>query len=598
MKASFLLGLLGFLCGVVNAQNSSMPFNRQAYHIIDRLDISSGLATPFPTALKYYQRGEITEYALEIDTDSSLTTLSRRDQEDLQYLFWDNNEFLAPSLFPTPVGAPKDRRYRFIPEPTELVKAEDTLAIQLRSARYQSRKPLLKVFYPSRANMIEVNRPALNLRVNPLLNLWTGQPSEKEGWLLQNQRGLEIRGDIDERIYFVSNILESQVRFPDYINRQVTRDQAIPGAGFYKPYRSQVFTFEDGYDFLLAQGYVGMNVTRHVGVQFGHGRHFIGNGYRSLLLSDFSNDYLYLKLNWQVWRFHLQNIFAELALESGRQTPGDVLGGKKYMAAHYLSFQPWPNVEVGFYEAVIFQRNNQFELQYLNPVILYRSVEQLLGSPDNVVIGLDAKWNLWRRFQIYGQLVFDEFKFDELFLNNNQWWGNKYGIQAGVKYIDAFGIDHLDLQVETNWVRPYTYSHFDSSAVYSNYNQPLAHPAGANFKEYIGRLRYQPHRNWTIQLRAIRLESGEDFNGSNWGGNVLLPNSTRELNEGSVIGQGIGTDILILGGEINYQFWHNMYLELEAFYRDKVSEDPSLSARSYYLGGGIRMNLSKRYYDF
>jgi len=40
----------------------------------------------------------------------------------------------------------------------------------------------------------------------------------------------------------------------------------------------------------------------------------------------------------------------------------------------------------------------------------------------------------------------------------------KVGAQAGLKYINAFGLDHLDLQAEYNSIRPYTYSFRDSSA--------------------------------------------------------------------------------------------------------------------------------------
>ena len=174
-------------------------------------------------------------------------------------------------------------------------------------------------------------------------------------------------------------LLESQSRFPGYVTERTERDLALPGATVYKPYRSTIFEFEDGYDYLQSQGYLGFNVTRHVGVQFGHGRHFIGNGYRSLFLSDFSGNYFYMKLNWRIWRFHLQNIFGELALQGARDDKGDQLIPKKYMAAHYLSYAITPKLSVGLFETVVFSRTNNFEFQYLNPVILYRSVEQLLG---------------------------------------------------------------------------------------------------------------------------------------------------------------------------------------------------------------------------
>ncbi|MEI2709900.1 MAG: hypothetical protein V9E96_12960 [Chitinophagaceae bacterium] len=67
-----------------------------------------------------------------------------------------------------------------------------------------------------------------------------------------------------------------------------------------------------------------------------------------------------------------------------------------------------------------------------------------------------------------------------------------------VKYIDAFGIKNLDVQVETNVVRPFMYASTDSFSSYNHYNQPLAHPLGANFKEYIGIVRYQATKTFVF----------------------------------------------------------------------------------------------------
>ena len=48
----------------------------------------------------------------------------------------------------------------------------------------------------------------------------------------------------------------------------------------------------------------------------------------------------------------------------------------------------WPDrINIGLFESIVFSRPNHFELQYLNPVIFYRTVEQMVGSPDNAMIG-------------------------------------------------------------------------------------------------------------------------------------------------------------------------------------------------------------------
>ena len=435
------------------------------------------------------------------------------------------------------------------------------------------------------------------MRVNPILNFKIGSAQNDTQPIFNNQRGLELRGGIDDRIYFYANILETQARFPDYVNERIERDLAIPGATLYKPYKSSIFDIENGYDYLIGQGYLGFNFTKHVGMQFGHGRNFIGNGYRSLFLSDFAANYLYLKLNWEVWRFHYQNIFAEMTAESDLERPEEVVLAKKYMAAHHLSFDILPGLNVGVFEAVVFSRNNHFELQYLNPVIFYRTIEQAIGSPDNVMLGFDLKWNFLKHFQFFGQVIFDEFVFQEL-SSQSGWWANKFGIQAGVKYIDAFGVDHLDLHAEFNTVRPYTYSHRDSSANYAHYNQPLAHPLGANFREVIFKGRYHPIKRLVIDGRLIWAKFGEDDDTSNWGGNILLPNGTREMEYDNKIAQGITATTLLIGLDISYQLAHNVWVDLHYFNRNKDSIDDTRDLITQYISGGVRINIAKQRMDF
>ncbi|MBK6994384.1 MAG: hypothetical protein IPH31_05470 [Lewinellaceae bacterium] len=108
-------------------------------------------------------------------------------------------------------------------------------------------------------------------------------------------------------------------------------------------------------------------------------------------------------------------------------------------------------------------------------------MEGMIGSPDNVLLGFDGRWNVLRRVQLYGQVLLDELVSSEIF-SGSGWWANKWGIQAGVKYVNVFGLDHLDLQVEHNLARPFTYSHYDPANSYTHYNQPLAHPFRCQFQ--------------------------------------------------------------------------------------------------------------------
>ncbi len=582
MKHIFILPALFFWIGLAG-QGSPLPLDNDAYHILDRLQIQTGRRAPFHSTLKPYTRGAVTAYALEIDT--ARVPITSNDRKDLYYIFRDNNEWLAGRPGKLTLG---ERRMQSLTQ----------IELSQENPRYTlSKKPFLKYFYPAPANLIEVNQPHFHLRVNPVLRFQFGNAKDDDQPVFENLRGIAIRGGVDDRVYFSFNIHETQARFPGYVEERIGRDGVIPGAGFKKVYKSNLFNIENGFDYLNGEGHIGFNFTRHIGLQFGYGRQFLGNGYRSLLLSDFANNYLFLRLNWELGRFHYQNLYAELARDPKPAVSGNPVV-KKYMATHHLSFNVTENLNFGLFETVVFSRNDHFELHYLLPVILFRTVEQALGSPDNVMIGFDGHWNFLRRFQLYGQLLFDEFVFNELFLEKRGWWANKVGGQLGVKYIDVLGIDHLDLQVEHNILRPYTYSHEDKSANYTHYNQPLAHPLGANFRETALIARYKPVKRLQLQARLLLAEFGEDADSTNWGSNPLLSNRDREADYGNKIGQGVNAKSRLLGLEAAYQIAHNLFVDLEFFSRKKNSAEDFRDTEDVYLGGGFRLNIGRRRMDF
>lgn len=560
----FLLAAASLLpTGFMAAQASGVPLNSPTYHILNRLDITSGVPIPIHPEVKYYSRQDVVDYAVQVDTMAAV--LSAGDQADLQYIFDDNNDWL-----------PDNSKY-------------------LR----RNQRSIFKTFYQTRANLFEVNVPDFQLRVNPLLNLQLAHEQDDAELLFENQRGLEIRGSVDKKLFFYTSILESQARYPNYVSSRILEFQAIPGAGTYKNYNPRIVDVTNAYDFNVASAYLGLHVTRHVSVQLGHGRHFIGNGYRSLLLSDYANNGFYLKLSTRVWKFHYQNLFMELTPISQRQAPGDVKLPKKYVALHYLNYKVTPRLSFAFFEATVFNRSRQFEFQYLNPVILYRTVEGMLGSPDNVIIGLDGHWNLLRRFQLYGQILLDEFRVAAVVNPEEKgWWGNKFGLQTGLKYINALGVDHLDLQVEFNAVRPYTYSHNDSLNSYTNYNQPLAHPLLANFKEVVGIARYQPTSRLLFEARIMHAKTGDDTATENWGTNPLLNYTSRVKDYGNEIGQGVGATIDLVGLNASWMLYHNLYIDAKVLFRKKNSVDDARDQSTKLFGLGLRMNVWQPNLDF
>lgn len=529
-----------------------------------------------------------------VDTLISLyPSLNRREQLDARFVINQYNHFYNDTSSPLASKEYKDSLFYTYKEE----KPKNDIIL--------SSKPLLKYFYANPHHFYAFQNKKFSIHIDPIVNIHFGQDISDDKNIIQNTRGARVSGYIDQKVYFYTQILENQAFFPQYIDNYITEYDAIPGNGLFKDFNSTVLSNAGGWDYLNANGYLGIPISKSVSLDFGHGTHFIGNGMRSLLLSDFSNNYFYLKLNTKVWKFHYQNIFAELAALSHRDLDSDVLIPKKYMASHYLSFKLFPQFEIGLFESVIFSRENHFEFQYLNPVIFYRSIEQAIGSPDNAMLGINASLNLFKTAKLYGQVAVDEFNLSEL---NTGWFGNKFGFQLGGNYYNAFNIQGLDITLETNAVRPFTYAQSRSIATkpeytitsYSHNNQALAHPLGANFREYLIRLNYRINQKITTELTLINYTKGKDTDATNYGGNILKNTSTAvAVNEyGYNIGGGVEDKVNYLNWQVAYQLVPNLSIDITTNYRSSTL-GASLGEKNLISGSlGVRYNISPNKFEF
>ena len=167
---------------------------------------------------------------------------------------------------------------------------------------FKSKRAILKTFYRTKPNFLEVKNRDFFLALNPILQLAGGvETGTNHQSLFLNSRGVTLRGMIARRIGFATSIIENQETGPLFFQQQVNKFGAVPGVGFYKPFK------KTGYDFFDARGYITFGATKYIDIQFGYDKNFIGAGYRSLFLSDWGNSYLFLKLNTKIWKFNYQN---------------------------------------------------------------------------------------------------------------------------------------------------------------------------------------------------------------------------------------------------------------------------------------------------
>jgi hypothetical protein len=458
----------------------------------------------------------------------------------------------------------------------------------------QREKPIFGKLYKTPHNFLSLHANDYILLLNPVLNLSVGQDFSTKETIISNTRGINLRGLLGDKVYFETELLENQENYPKYVDDYISRYNTLPYIGWYKSFKSKVLKSFEGYDFFRATGYIGVNLTKHINMQLGHGSNFIGEGIRSIILSDFSPNYFYLKFNTKFWKIHYQNIYAEVAATA--KTDIEKVIDKKYFVNHTFSLNLTNKLRLGLFETVIFNRQNQFELQYLNPMIFYRAIEHTLGSPDNVILGASASYRITNTLNLYSQFVLDEFLLSEVRANKG-WWGNKYGIQGGVKYFDAFGTKNLNMIVETNIMRPYTYSHKEGKASFTNYYLPLAHPLGANFSEIIARLNYKVLKKLSLTGQYVQYIHGVDEGKEqqSFGGDVNRDYVNRGSEYGNFIGQGIKKNVRSIQFAANYEVFPNYFIFAQMLLRKDALNK---SDETKYINAGIRVNLAQRFTDF
>lgn len=455
---------------------------------------------------------------------------------------------------------------------------------------YLSKHPVLKSFYINKANLYEVNTPDFFLAVNPAVQYQQSFEKGNTQKLFYNSRGITLRGIIGRKIGFDFYLTDNQERDPIYVQQWISNNTAVPGARFYKNFKAA-----GGYDYFDGRGSISFNASKYIDIQLGYDRNFIGDGYRSLFLSDFSPNAFFLKINTRIWKFNYENLFMELIPDS-RRASGNAVLPRKYFRMNYLSLNATKWLNVGIFDAVMFGRKDHFDFQYLIPVLFLRPAESDIGSGDNALVGMNIKANIKKKVQLYGQLLLDEFVAKEL-TKNHGFWANKFGYQLGLKYPDAFGINNLDIQLENNRVRPFTYSHFDSVADYSHYNQPFAHPLGANFQEYIAILKYQPLPHLYLQAKAIHYSQGLDSLGKDYGSNVKRNYKDRSRDYGYFVGQGNNVKSLTTSLLASYEVFENFFLDANVQNRTyKVQLGGNQKTTVFSLG--FRWNMARRDFDF
>ena len=383
-------------------------------------------------------------------------------------------------------------------------------------------------------------------------------------------------------------------------NKLYYKFSAIQGVGeasekLFQP-KSYVFNQKTGKSFTYTdiRGRLSYTANKFFNFQAGLDHNFIGEGNRSLLLSDYGKPYPFAKIRANCWRFDYTALY-----QFYREQAPNEQWKSKYSAAHLLSFNATKGINFSFFESVVFSPkdtnlNRGFDAEYLNPIIFYRPQEYALGSSDNTFMGFQFSAK-YKKHTFYGQGMFDDFLLAEM-RARSRYWSNKYAGQIGIKGRFNSNNKKFFYRVEANFARPYTYSHKNSSQNYGNQGYALAHPYGASFYEILGELKWQKS-NWIFKIFCNYYLRGIDKNdGISYGGNIYQSYDSHPYEYQNKIGQGVKLNGV--HGVFTTAYLLDKASNLQLFLENHFQGNTLISNHVYYLVLGLRSNLWNDYRNY
>ena len=413
----------------------------------------------------------------------------------------------------------------------------------------------------------------------------------------KNTRGYQIGGTVGKKFSFYTNGFENQGVFANYLTKYIERHEVVPSEMSGKLSGKTK-------DWAYVTALVSYSPNKFLNLALGYDKNFIGDGYRSMLLSDVAANYSFFRLRATLGNVQYQTIFSYMLDNQAPQLTDDRrLGSRgKWNAMHYVDWNVSNRFSLGFFQAVTWadaepEGKRGFDFNYVHPFVFLRPIESAnSSSPDKMRLGLNTKYEIFKKTAVYGQFIFDEFVAKEAFKGTG-FWANKWAMQLGLRGSDLFKVENLNYLAEFNTARPYTYSHFQRLTSYSGMSQPLAHPLGANFREFIGILNYS-YKRFDFHGQASYSRYGLDPVGENYGSNIFLPYNTRKNDYGNYIGQGLKTDMTFFEGRVSYLLnpKYNLRLELGGVYRNEASVE--FTEKTKLVTFGLRSTFRNLYQDF
>jgi len=278
--------------------------------------------------------------------------------------------------------------------------------------------------------------------------------------------------------------------------------------------------FDRGYGYLSLE-------TPYVDFKIGRDRQLLGYGFNKLILSDYPPDFE--RINFNIYYKSLSFEYLHGWLQKQSEHPlargrvyFDEPNENKYFVYHRLSFSPLKNVKIGFGESVIYLRTSP-QIDYLNPLNFYKSIEHRLGDKDNALLFFDLEIIPLSNVRFYSTYLIDDIDFSKI---GTKWYGNKTAFNFGINYYNVISELPISFLFEYTRIEPYTFTHHLVERNYTNLGYSLATEQPPNSYRIDYGINFAP--NPKFEILAI-------YSFTKWGKNFLSNNK-----------------IINVGGDINF----------------------------------------------
>ncbi len=407
-----------------------------------------------------------------------------------------------------------------------------------------------------------------------------------------NTRGYQLGGTVGDKFFFYSSGYENSSKVPTYLYNVIKSIDLIPGQAYDRSFGAAT------QDWSYVTAIMSYTPIKQLNITMGEDKTFIGDGYRSLLLSDFSPNYPLLRLTANLGKVQYMMMWAYMEDPRAAKFDDFQSNRRKWGGFHYLDWNITNRLSLGYFNAVIAEEADDnghfhgFDANFIDPIVYTNSLNSTSSQPDNILTGFTGKYKIFDKTAVYAQLLIDRFNAGSFFSGGAN--NNTNGYQVGLRGADLGGVPNFNYLFEYNKVRPYTYASATPITSYSNYDEPLGDPFGANFQEFVGILNYTIKR-FDFMGEIDYAKYGVDVNNINYGMNIMEPFEPSGLAVST--GEGVAHTVYFAEGTVSYLINPKTNLRFEAGALLRDDKTTATGQKTVWLTFGLRSSFRQIYHD-